>query len=171
MKQRRILYASLVTPNFLYADIIWNIWNNCGSSNCNKIQQAQNYAAKSMLGLGKSTSSTQALKKLEMIPLADKRKINLAVHVKKALEEKAPENIQNLYLKQQSFQKNRATEKRILNFPKHKLQQYQEGTFYTSIKAWNAVPTHLKNTTMTTFKKNLQTYTTKQYLKTWLHNY
>ena len=158
MKQRRILYTSLVTPHFSYADIIWN---NCGSSNCNKIQQAQNYAAKSMLGLGKSTSSTQALKKLEMIPLHDKRKINLA-----ALEEKAPENIQNLYLKQQSFQKNRATEKRILNFPKHKLQLYQEGTFYTSIKAWNAVPTHLKNTTLTTFKKNLQTYTTKQYFKT-----
>ena len=80
MKQRRILYTSLVTPHFSYADIIWN---NCGSSNCNKIQQAQNYAAKSMLGLDKSTSSTQALKKLEMIPLADKRKVNLAVHVKK----------------------------------------------------------------------------------------
>ena len=159
MKQRRILYTSLVTPHFSYADIIWN---NCGSSNCNKIQQAQNYAAKSMLGLCKSTSSTQALKKLEMIPLADKRKINLAIHVKKALEQKSPENIQNLYLKQQSLQNNRATEKRILNFPKHNLQQYQEGTFYTSIKAWNAVPTHLKNTTLTTFKKNLQTYTTKQ---------
>ena len=163
MKQRRILYTSLVTPHFSYADIIWN---NCGSSNCNKIQQAQNYAAKSMLGLCKSTSSTQALKKLEMIPLADKRKINLAIHVKKALEQKSPENIQNLYLKQQSLQNNRATEKRILNFPKHNLQQYQEGTFYTSIKAWNAVPTHLKNTTLTTFKKNLQTYTTKQYFKT-----
>ena len=80
------------------------------------------------------------------MPLADKRKINLAIHVKKALEQKSPENIQNLYLKQQSLQKNRATEKRIL-------QQYQEGTFYTSIKAWNAVPTHLKNTTLTTLKK------------------
>ena len=119
-----------------------------------------------MLGLSKSTLSTQALKRLEMIRLDDKRKINLAIHVKKALEEKAPENNQNLYLKQQSLQKNRATEKRILNFPKHNLQQYQEGTFYTSIKAWNAVPTHLKNTTLTTFKKNLQTYTTKQYFKT-----
>ena len=162
MKQRRVLYTSLVTPHFAYADIIWN---NCGSSNCNRIQQAQNYAAKSMLGLSKSTSSTQALKKLEMIPLAAKRRINLAVHVKKALDQKAPENIQQLYLQQQSLKENRASERKDLNYPKHKLQQYQEGSFYSSIKSWNAVPPCIKNINTTTFKKNLQTYMTKQYLE------
>ena len=161
MKQRRILYTALVTPHFAYADIIWS---NCGSINSNKIQQAQNFAAKSMLGLSKYTSSTEALKKLELIPLADKRKINLALHVKKSLEGRAPENIQELYNKQISNVSNRAAAKQDLNYPKHKLQQYQSGSFYSSIKTWNDVPVAQRNNNLNTFKKNLQSHMTKQYL-------
>ena len=161
MKQRRVLYTSLVTPHFSYADIIWN---NCGSTNCNKIQQAQNFAAKSMLGLNKYTSSTQALQKLELIPLADKRKINLVVHVKKSLEGKAPENIQMMYKNQRSLVDNRSAQRGDLNYPTHKLQQYQHGSLYSSIKAWNATPSDLRNNKMTIFKKNLQTHITNQYL-------
>ena len=111
MKQRRVLYTSLVTPHFSYADIIWN---NCGAANCNKLQQAQNFAAKSMLGLNKYSSSTQALQKLELIPLADKRKINLVVHVKKSFEGRAPQNIQQLY-KNQTSNVNRSANRGDLN--------------------------------------------------------
>ena len=161
MKQRRVLYTSLVTPHFSYGDIIWN---NCGSSNCNKIQQAQNFAAKSMLGRSKLSSSTEALKKLELIPLAEKRKINLTIHVKKALEGRAPENIQNIYNKQLSQQGSRGAVRRDLNYPKHKLQQYQQGTLYTSLKAWNNTPADLRNNEQSSFKEKLQTYLTKQYL-------
>ena len=161
MKQRRLLYTALVTPHFSYADIIWN---NCGSVNSNKIQQAQNFAAKSMLGLKKHTSSTDALKKLELIPLAEKRKINLAVHVKKSLEGVAPANIQQIYQNQMSNVNNRAADRRDLNYPKHRLQQYQCGSLYSSIKTWNSVPVNIRNNNITTFKKNLQTYMTKQYL-------
>ena len=64
MKQQRILYNSLVAPHFSYADIVWS---NCGKANNNKIQQAQNFAAKSMLGMKKYDSSTTALKKLELL--------------------------------------------------------------------------------------------------------
>ena len=161
IKQKRLLYTSLVTPHFSYADIIWN---KCGKSNSNRIQQAQNYAAKSMLGLSKFTSSTEALKKLQLIPLAEKRKINLAVHVKNSLEGRAPENVQKLYQKQTSNMNNRAAETRTLNYPMHKLQQYQNGALYASIKVWNTIPVNLRNNPPTNFKKNLQSYMTKQYL-------
>ena len=161
MKQRRVLYTSLVTPHFSYADIIWN---NCGAANCNKLQQAQNFAAKSMLGLNKYSSSTQALQKLELIPLADKRKINLVVHVKKSFEGRAPQNIQQLYKNQTSNVNNRSAKRGDLNYPPHKLQQYQNGSLYSSIKAWNSTPSDLRNNNLTSFKKNLQTYLTKQYL-------
>lgn len=160
-KQQRILYTSLVTPHFSYADIIWN---NCGTTNCNKIQQAQNFAAKSMLGINKRSSSTLALKKLELLPLADKRKINLAVHVKKALTGKAPENIQKIYLNQLTNTNTRATIRGDLTIPKHKLQQYQLGTLYTSIKTWNSIPTQLRDNNLLCFKSNLQSYMTKQYI-------
>ena len=122
MKQRRILYNSLVTPHFSYAD---TIWGNCGTINSNKIQQAQNFAAKSMLGIGKYSSSTQALKKLELIPLSEKRKINTAVLIKKSLLGRAPENLQQLFQNQKSHQESRAAYRGDLNYPKHRLQQYQ----------------------------------------------
>ena len=137
MKQQRIIYNSLVAPHFSYADIIWG---NCGAGNSNKIQQAQNYAAKSMLGMSKFESATEALKKLELLPLSEKRRINTAVHVKKSLLAKAPENIQNLYLGQLSHETNRAAIRGDLTYPKHKTQQYQQGPLYTSIKTWNHIP-------------------------------
>ena len=161
MKQKRTLYSSLVTPHFTYADIIWN---NCGAANCNKLQQAQNFAAKSMLGISKYSSSTEALKKLELMPLADKRKINLAVHVKKSLEGKAPENIKQQYSKQIGRKENRAAARGELNLPKHKLQQYEQGPLYSSIKVWNSIPTSLKSNNLTCFKKNLQKHLTNEYL-------
>ena len=161
MKQRRILYTSLVTPHFSYADIIWG---SCGTVNFNKVQQAQNFAAKSMIGAKKHSSTTEALKKLELIPLHEKRKINLAVYVKKALEGKAPENILQKYRNQLSNENTRAANRGDLNLPKHKLVQYQQGAFYTSLKAWNSIPTHLRENDITCFKSSLQTYLTKAFL-------
>ena len=139
MKQRRMLYNSLVTPHFSYAD---TIWGNCGTANSNKIQQAQNFAAKSMLGISKYSSSTQALKKLELIPLSEKRKINTAVQVKKSLSGQSPDNIQHLYQNQISHSESRAATRGDLNYPRHRLQQYQQGPLYTSIKNWNSIPSN-----------------------------
>ena len=162
MKQQRILYTSLVTPHFSYADLIWN---NCGTVNSQKIQQAQNFAARSMTGASKYSSATQALKKLELLPLSEKRKINEAVHVKKALAEKAPSNIQQMYRNRQSNEETRAAERGVLNYPKHRLQQYQQGPFYSSLKTWNSLPYNLRQNNLTTFKSNLQSHMTKQYLR------
>ena len=160
-KQQRILYNSLVAPHFSYADIVWN---NCGKSNANKLQQAQNFAAKSMLGMKKYDSSTTALKKLELLPLAEKRKISIAVHVKKSLIAKAPENIQQQFMKHPSFEDTRAAARGDLTYPKHRTQQYQHGPLYTAIKTWNTIPLYLRDNNLTSFKTQLQKQMTREYL-------
>ena len=71
MKQKRILYNSLVTPHLSYCDIIWN---KCGRQNSNKLQQAQNFAAKSILGLSKYSSPTEALKNIRNVTTGRKKK-------------------------------------------------------------------------------------------------
>ena len=162
MKARRTLYTSLVTPHFSYGDIIWG---NCGAANRNKLQLAQNYAPKSMLGMSKFSSATQALKKLELLPLAEKRNINIAVHVKKALAGTSPVNINQLYVNQLSKENSRAAARGDLNYPNHKLQQYQEGPLYSSIKTWNSIPAELRANDLTSFKRKLQMFKTKQYLE------
>ena len=150
MKQKRILYNSLVTPHFTYADIIWN---KCGTINQNKLQQAQNYAAKSILGQSKYSSSKEALRKLELLRLKDKRDIHTAVFVKKALDEKAPKEIVNKYNNQQrplTLRQGR------LQTPRHRTNLYETGAYYSSIQIWNSIPQEIKETPTQQFRSKLQ---------------
>ena len=161
-KQQRILYNSLVVPHFSYADIIWT---NCGRKNIQKLQLAQNFAAKSMLGKSKRSSASSALKTLELIPLEQKRQIHLAVHVKKTLVGNTTENIQKMYLNQLSRDNSRSAIRGDLTYPKHRSKQYSDGTFYTSLKIWNSIPLHLRDNNLNNFKTELQKHYTKQYLE------
>ena len=161
-KQQRILYNSLVVPHFSYADIIWT---NCSRKNIQKLQLAQNFAAKSMLGKSKRSSASSALKTLELIPLEQKRQIHLAVHVKKTLVGNTTENIQKMYLNQLSRDNSRSAIRGDLTYPKHRSKQYSDGTFYTSLKIWNSIPLHLRDNNLNNFKTELQKHYTKQYLE------
>ena len=117
-----------------------------------------------MLGMKKYDSSTTALKKLELLPLAEKRKISIAVHVKKSLIAKAPENIQQQFMNQLSFEDTRAAARGDLTYPKHRTQQYQHGPLYTAIKTWNTIPLYLRDNNLTSFKTQLQKQMTREYL-------
>ena len=117
-----------------------------------------------MLGISKYSSSSQALKKLELIPLYEKRKINEAVHVKKSLIGKSPENIQKLYISQISYEDSRAAIRGDLKYPKHKLQQYQQGPFYSSIKTWNTIPLNVRDHNHGNFKQQFQKFLTEKFL-------
>ena len=159
-KQQRILYNSLVVPHFSYGDIIWS---NLSQTNSRKLQLAQNFAAKSMLGAKKHSSSTEALKKLELIPLYQKRQIHLAVHVKKSLEGHTSDNIKNLYQSQVNNNITRAGTRGDLTYPKHKLEQYSKGPFYSSIKTWNSLPPNLRDNNLNNFKTELQKHFVKKF--------
>ena len=160
MKQKRMLYNSLITPHFTYADIIWN---KCGKTNQNKLQQAQNYAAKSILGLSKYSSSSGALKKLELLPLNQKRDIHAAVFVKKSLEEKVPNGIK---MKYNSQQRPLILRQGRLQTPRHRTTLYENGTFYSSIQSWNNIPQEIKETTIGQFKNKLQKHKLQLFLET-----
>ena len=159
LKQKRILYNSLVVPHFSYCDIIWN---ELSRENEKKLQLAQNFAARSMLGLKKRSSATEALKKLELLPLTEKRNIHAAVHVKKALECKAPENISFQY---HNLVRNPDLRPGNLQIPTHKSEQYKKGPLYSSIKIWNSVPMEIKNLTLENFKTQYQKYKLKTFLE------
>ena len=117
-----------------------------------------------MIGTSKHSSATQALRKLELLPLEQKREINIAVHVKKSFNQRMPITIQNLYKKQVSLMNNRSSDSAILNYPKHNLQQYQQSPFYSSIKIWNSLTIDQRLFDMKNYKKDLQRSITEQYL-------
>ena len=116
-----------------------------------------------MLGAKKHSSATEALKKLELIPLDQKREIHLAVHVKKSLEGHTSDNIKNLYQSQVNNNITRAGTRGDLTYPKHKLEQYSKGPFYSSIKTWNSLPPNLRDNNLNNFKTELQKHFVKKF--------
>ena len=109
-----LLYNSLVASHFNYVD---TVWAGCGSKNQGKLQRTQNSAVKSILGMNRRESATEALKKAGLIPLQEKQKVHEGVYAYKALTGKLPAATTRKYLKQQSRMNNRSAEKKILTIP------------------------------------------------------
>ena len=161
IKARSILYNSLVATHLNYAD---TVWGGCGSKNQNKLQRTQNSAVKSLLGMKKHESASEALKKANMMPLEEKRKIHEGVYVHKALKGNLPTATCRKYREQQSQMNNRSTVKKILTIPKHRRELYKNSPFYRTITTWNNIPQEIKNSeTTTNFKQRYQSHKLKTY--------
>ena len=140
MEHRLQLYKSLVEPHFSYADIAWG---GCGTTNANSLQLAQNFAARSILGMKKSESATSALRKLKLLNLKERRKIHETVFAHKSIMNKHPENINSAYQSQLSKANTRSATEKKLTIPKHRTSKYEQSPFYRTITSWNAVPGNL----------------------------
>lgn len=155
LRHRKLLYNSLVASHYNYAD---TVWSGCGTTNEKKLQITQNYAARSILGIGKRTSATDALKTLQFLTLKEKRHLHEAVYVKKAMQNKLPLEIVEQYKNQLSKLNLRSSAKLTLNVPPHKTQQYQNSPMFRTIKSWNNTPADLRTDTTNTFKVKLQSH-------------
>ena len=156
LKHRKLLYNSLVASHYNYVD---TVWSGCGKRNEKRLQLTQNFAARSMLGLRKHSSATDALKELNFLPLKDKRIVHEAVYVHKALNNKLPSQVTEHYTDLKSKQNLRGATTQTLNIPKHRTQQYQNSPIYRTIKSWNSTPKSFRTEENTnSFKIKLQTH-------------
>ena len=137
IKYRIQLYKSLIEPLFSYADVVWG---GCGKTTANSLQLAQNFAARSILGMKKSDSATTALKKLKFLNLSQRRRVHETVFTHKSLIHKHPDNINDAYEQQLSKVNTRSAANMKLTIPKHRTSKYERSPFYRTITAWNAVP-------------------------------
>ena len=161
MKVKLQLYDSLVASHLNYADIIWS---GCNSANKQKLQCVQNFALKSILGMNKYDSATEALKKLKYLNLEEKRKIHEGVFAHKVLTGKMPKNITEDYKKLKSYGNNRSAENGNLKIPKHKTTKYENSLLYRTVKTWNDTKANIRTETTSSFKKKLQaTYTSAKF--------
>ena len=80
----------------------------------------QNFALKSILGMRKHDSATEALTTLNYLNLQEKRNIHQAVFAHKALTGRTPKSITAEYLKLLPYGGRREAVKRNLNIPIHK---------------------------------------------------
>ena len=128
------LYQTLISPLFNYADIIWG---GCNKKTQQKVQVAQNFAVRSILGRQKHESAKAALKELRLLNLENRRVVHAAVFAHKSLSNKTTQSINQKYQKFRPKTNTRNSLNYKINIPRHNMSKYKRSPFYRTIKAWN----------------------------------
>ena len=158
MSSRILLTNALVVPHYNYGDILYD---GCTADARDALERNQSYAAKAILGRPKYSSSTDALKELNWLPLQQRRKIHQGVFVHKAIRHKnshhATSAILNLLPKHNHS--TRQKERNILNSWQHASSLTEKSVLYKSTHAWNGFPKEIRDIDATKdFKERLQNH-------------
>ena len=154
IKSRLLLYKSLVASHLKYADTVWAGGN---ARDINKLQRTQNLAVKSILGMRRRESATEAMKAANLLPIRDKMKIHQAVYIHKALHDKLPTQICEQYKQLKPNTEYRSAEQNKLTIASHKTEKFKNSTLYRTVQTWNSIPCETKKIkNSSTFKNNYQ---------------
>ena len=160
LKSRRQLYDALVVPHLNYCDVVWD---GLLQKHVNTIQRAANFGAKSLLGLKRRSSATEALIKLQMMPQTERRKVHLGVFVHKLRKESGSTELVTIFKErtQRSYGYNTRSAKRgDATIEAHKTSRSKRSTIYRAFKVWNSIPMSIRSIEDTrkfknTFQKHL----------------
>ena len=160
VKLRIFLYITLVTPIFDYADVVWG---HCGEVQMMNLQKAQNFAIKSICGMRKRDSTTDAFSKLKFLNLSQRQTVHEATFTLKSLLEINPSHINVEYLKLHpaNNRNSRSAAEGKLNTPPHSSSRFEQCPLYKTIKAWNSVPNQIPTYNTKVFKTNFQKHVIK----------
>ena len=157
LKSRRTLYDALVAPHFNYCDVVWD---GISTTLTNSLQRTANFAARVLLGAKRKTSATEALKKLNMVPLSLKRTIHMGVFVHKIVHSNGPREIVQRYqerLQATHSHYTRATARADMKSMTHNTSRFKTSTQLRAVKCWNNIPTDLRSIQdSSAFKKRYQ---------------
>ena len=159
MTSRRLLYDALVTPHFSYCDTVWGGLSKGLSA---ELQKAGNFAAKSLLGLKKRASATDALVRLNMMPLDLKRNLHTGVLVHKLRKEVGPWQLVKEYGQQSKTHHQYQTRSRArgdMRTQTHNTSRFEKSTLQRATLTWNSIPEDIRNIDCTsTFKRKYQSH-------------
>ena len=150
-----LLYNSIVTPHFTYADVVWN---GCSKENERKLQTAQNFAMRIIKNKSKRDSAYEIREELKFLDLKQKRQVHEAVFIKKALLNKLSQDITFKYLEFLPYEKTKQATDGKLNLPEHKTTKYENSPLYRTIKIWNSIPATINENEPKKFKQKYQQY-------------
>ena len=157
LRSRRTLYDALVTPHFSYGDVVWD-GTTAGLSR--DLQKAGNFAAQSLLGMKKRDSATIALQKLNMMPLAEKRKVHLGVMTHKLVNSRGPSELIQAYqelTEARHGHNTRSASRRDMRTLTHNTSRFNTSTMQRASKLWNTIPESIRALDSTSsFKRQFQ---------------
>ena len=159
LKLKVTLYKTLISPIFNYCDIIWG---GCNKKDSKKLQCAQNFAIRTIVGKSKRESVRENLKELKLLNLEKRRTVHECVFAHKALNLKLPKLICQKYNNFKPIPKTRQYTNSKLNIPKHKQSKFRKSPIFRTIISWNKAPPHFTFGNIQKHKKEFQEYLLNQ---------
>ena len=149
------LYNTLILPLFDYGDIIWGDKNN--GTIISELQILQNKAAKVLLGHPPRSSSTEALRGLDLKSLSSRRFFHRCTAIHKCLIGETDFNFE--FIKNQAVHSYNTRRSNDLRLPLPRTNWGKQTFIYQAAKDWNSRPTDLKEThILSIFKSKLKTF-------------
>ena len=143
LQARVTLYNTLILPLFDYGDVIWGDKNN--DTIMSELQILQNKAAKVLLGQPPRSSSTEALRSLDLKSLSVRRFFHRCTAIHKCLIGETDFNFN--FIKNQAVHSYNTRRSNDLRLPLPRTNWGKQTFIYQAAKDWNSLPTDLKKNT------------------------
>jgi hypothetical protein len=159
------LIQSLVITHLDYAN---SLYYGLPASTLHRLQRIQNIAAKIILKLKRTDSTTNALLTLHWLPVPYRIEYKIILTVFKALHKMSPQYIIDLIqIKDLKTYNLRSSKSTVLEIPRISAKSFGGRSFnYSGPKLWNDLPVSIRNiTNIDMFKKALKTYLFKKAFK------
>ena len=155
---KKLLYNATVASRLNYGDAVWD---KCGTRNKRRLQTIQNRCVRRITGSRPGTSAAPLIKSMGWLDLEAKRKLHKCVLLKKIADENGPQALKELM---QCFKSGGNINTRLTGhggylLPNFKTDYFRNSFFYDSIKAWNSLPTEIREIkNINTFKENVHKF-------------
>ena len=156
LQSRVILTNALVVPHYNYGDILYD---GCSVDARDDLERNHNYAARALLGQSKSCSASNALNKLNWIPLHLRRKIHQGVFIHKSINHQGSQHAitSTINLLPNHHYSTRLKHGNGLYSRQHSMAMSEKSVLYRSSHVWNSIPSDIRSTESTSnFKNRLQ---------------
>ena len=155
LQARVALYNALILPLFDYGDVIWGDKNN--DTIMSELQILQNKAAKVMLGQPPRSSSTEALKSLDLKSLSTRRFFHCCTAIHKCLIGETDFNFN--FTKSQAVHSYNTRRSNDIRLPLPRTNWGKQTFIFHAAKDWNSLPNDLKECNiLSIFKSKLKTF-------------
>ena len=149
------LYNCLIIPLFDYGDTVWGDKNN--DTLMGQLQVLQNKAAKVLLNLPPRSSSTEALDRLDLKTLSQRRHFHRCVMMQKYLLGEIDFKFD--IRRNSSFHSYQTRRSNDLHLPRVRTSWGKQTFIYQASKDWNNLDNDIKNSkSLSSFKAKLKTF-------------
>ena len=139
-----LLYLkSYILPLFDYCDVVWS---GCTQKESHRLETLLNFGCKIVLRRCRASSSSAALKDLDLTTLTLRRKIHMAQCMFRCLSSHSPPYLARIFSSTSSRYATRSSSNCQLNLPPVKTSFGQKAFSFAGASLWRTLPAHIRNT-------------------------